>query len=210
MSDLHYLSATEALALFRARELSPVELMTAVIERAEAVEPVINAFAETHYHQALAQARAAEARYAGKGGEPRPLDGLPVAVKEEAEIAGQRNTLGSLPLRDVVAAQTAAFVQRIIDAGGIVHARTTTPEVSCAPVTWSRLWGVTRNPWNPQYSPGGSSGGSAAALAAGTAVLATGSGNGWADRGPAAVFRIRGFQPPPRRGARKGAGQPGP
>ncbi|HCU96519.1 MAG TPA: amidase [Actinobacteria bacterium] len=196
MSDLHYLSATEALALFRARELSPVELMTAVIERAEAVEPVINAFAETHYHQALAQARAAEARYAGKGGEPRPLDGLPVAVKEEAEIAGQRNTLGSLPLRDVVAAQTAAFVQRIIDAGGIVHARTTTPEFSCAPVTWSRLWGVTRNPWNPQYSPGGSSGGSAAALAAGTAVLATGSDIGGSIRIPASFCGIVGFKPP--------------
>jgi Asp-tRNA(Asn)/Glu-tRNA(Gln) amidotransferase A subunit family amidase len=97
MTDLHYLPAAEALRLFRARELSPVELVTAVIERAEAVEPVINAFAETFYEQALDQARAAEARYAGRGGQPRPLDGLPVAVKEEAEVAGQRNTLGSLP-----------------------------------------------------------------------------------------------------------------
>ena len=96
MSDLHYLPATEALRLFRARELSPVELVTAVIERAEAVEPVINAFAETFFDEALAAARAAEARYAGKGGQPRPLDGLPVAVKEEAEIAGQHNTLGSV------------------------------------------------------------------------------------------------------------------
>jgi Asp-tRNA(Asn)/Glu-tRNA(Gln) amidotransferase A subunit family amidase len=80
MSDLHYLSATDALAMFR-----------------------------------------------GRGQPAGPLDGLPVAVKEEAPIAGQRNTLGSLPLRDVVAKETAAFVQRIIDAGGIVHARTTTP-----------------------------------------------------------------------------------
>lgn len=196
MTDLHYLPATQALALFRARELSPVELVAAVIERAEAVEPVINAFAETFFEQAMAQARAAEARYAGKGGEPRPLDGLPVAVKEEAEIAGHHNTLGSLPLRDVVADQTAAFVQRIIDAGGIVHARTTTPEFSCAPVTWSRLWGVTRNPWHTQYSPGGSSGGSAAALAAGTAALATGSDIGGSIRIPAAFCGIVGFKPP--------------
>ncbi len=174
MSDLHYLPATEALRLFRSRELSPVELVTAVIARADAVEPAINAFAETRYEEALEAARAAQERYAAAGPAPRPLDGLPVAVKEEAPIAGQRNTLGSLPLRDAVAEHTAAFAQRIIDAGGIVHARTTTPEFSCAPFTWTRLWGVTRNPWHAGYSPGGSSGGSAAALAAGSATLATG------------------------------------
>ena len=196
MTDLHYLPATEALRLFRARELSPVELVTAVIDRAEAVEPVINAFAETFFDQALEQARAAEARYAGQGRAPRPLEGLPVAVKEEAEIAGQRNTLGSLPLRDNVADKTSAFVQRIIDAGAIVHARATTPEFCCAPVTWSRLWGVSRNPWNTQYSPGGSSGGSAAALAAGTAALATGSDIGGSIRIPSSFCGVVGFKPP--------------
>ncbi len=196
MTDLHYLPATQALRQFRTRELSPVELVTAVIKRAETVEPVINAFADTFFDQALEQARAAEARYAGQGGAPRPLEGLPVAVKEEAEIAGQRNTLGSLPLRDNVADKTSAFVQRIIDAGGIVHARTTTPEFCCAPVTWSRLWGVSRNPWNTQYSPGGSSGGSAAALAAGTAALATGSDIGGSIRIPSSFCGVVGFKPP--------------
>src|SRR5712691_2189017 len=99
MSDLHYMPATEALRLFRSRDLSPVELVTAVIARAEEVEPAINAFAETRYAEALVQARAAEARYSGTGGPPLPMDGLPVAVKEEAPITGQRNTFGSLPLR---------------------------------------------------------------------------------------------------------------
>ena len=200
MTDLPYLTATEALARFRARELSPVELMTAVIERAGAVEPVINAFAATRYDEALEAARAAEARYAGSGTgsgpPPRPLEGLPVAVKEEAPIAGQLNTLGSLPLRDVVADHTAAFAQRILDAGGIVHARTTTPEFSCAPVTWSKLWGVTRNPWQTAYSPGGSSGGSAAALAAGTTTLATGSDIGGSIRIPSSFCGVTGFKPP--------------
>ena len=196
MTDLHYLPATEALRLFRAGELSPVELVAAVIDRAEAVEPVINAFAETFFDQALEQARRAEARYAGKGDQPRPLEGLPVAVKEEAEIAGHRNTLGSLPLREVVADRTSAFVQRIIDAGGIVHARTTTPEFCCAPITWSRLWGVTRNPWHTEYSPGGSSGGSAASLAAGSAALATGSDMGGSIRIPASFCGVMGFKPP--------------
>jgi aspartyl-tRNA(Asn)/glutamyl-tRNA(Gln) amidotransferase subunit A len=170
--------------------------MSAVIARAEAVEPVINAFAETRYDEAMEAARAAEARYAGSGPPPRPLEGLPVAVKEEAPIAGQRNTLGSLPLRDVVADHTAAFAQRILDAGGIVHARTTTPEFSCAPVTWSKLWGVTRNPWQTAYSPGGSSGGSAAALAAGSATLATGSDIGGSIRIPSSFCGVTGFKPP--------------
>ena len=196
MTDLHYLTATEALRLFRSRELSPAELMAAVIARAEAVEPAINAFAETRYEQAMDQAREAEARYAGRGPEPGPLEGLPVAVKEEAPIEGQRNTLGSVPLRDVVADHTAVFVQRIIDAGGIVHARSTTPEFSCAPFTWTKLWGVTRNPWNTAYSPGGSSGGSAAALAAGSATLATGSDIGGSIRIPASFCGVTGFKPP--------------
>jgi aspartyl-tRNA(Asn)/glutamyl-tRNA(Gln) amidotransferase subunit A len=196
VTDLCYLSATEALRLFRARELSPVELAEAIIARAEVVEPTVNAFAETFYDEALRQATAAAARYAGTGEPPRPLDGLLVAVKEEAPIAGQRNTLGSLPLRDVVADQTAVFVQRIIDAGGIVHARTTTPEFSCAPVTWTKLWGVTRNPWQTAYSCGGSSGGSGAALAAGTATLATGSDIGGSIRIPASFCGVVGFKPP--------------
>jgi Asp-tRNA(Asn)/Glu-tRNA(Gln) amidotransferase A subunit family amidase len=195
MSDLHYLSATEALALFRGKELSPVELLNAVIARAETVEPAINAFAETHVDEALTAAKAAEARY-GRGEPIGPLDGLPVAIKEEAPIAGQRNTLGSLPLRDNVATDTAAFVQRIIDAGAIVHARTTTPEFSSAPVTWSKLWGVTRNPWNTEFSPGGSSGGSGASLAAGSTTLATGSDIGGSIRIPSSFCGVVGFKPP--------------
>ncbi len=195
MTDLHYISAAEALAKFTSKDLSPVELMSAVIARAEAVEPSINAFAESRFDEAMEAARAAEARYAA--GEPRgPLDGLPVAVKEEAPIAGQRNTLGSLPLRDVVADETAAFVQRILDAGGIVHARTATPEFSSAPVTWTRLWGVTRNPWNTAFSPGGSSGGSGASLAAGSTTLATGSDIGGSIRIPSSFSGVIGFKPP--------------
>jgi aspartyl-tRNA(Asn)/glutamyl-tRNA(Gln) amidotransferase subunit A len=196
MNDLHYLSATEALRSFRARELSPVELVQAVIDRAEKVEPTINAFAQTLYDEALEQARGAEARYAGIGEAPRPLEGIPVAVKEEAPIAGQKNTLGSLPLRDVVADHTAVFAQRIIDAGGIVHARSTTPEFSCAAVTWSKLWGVTRNPWNTVYAPGGSSGGSGASLAAGSTTLATGSDIGGSIRIPSSFCGVVGFKPP--------------
>src|SRR4030067_451671 len=107
--ELHYLSATEALARFRARELSPVELLKAMIERADAVEPTIHDSAETRDEAAREEAREAEARYAGKGESPRPLEGLPVAVKEEAPIAGQKNTLGSLPPPGVAAYTLLAY-----------------------------------------------------------------------------------------------------
>ena len=196
MDDLCYLSASEARRLFRSRKLSPVELMQAVIDQADKVEPSINAFAETHYDAALASARAAEAVFMSSSGSARELEGIPVAVKEEAPIAGQKNTLGCLALKDEVADHTAVFVQRILDAGGIVHARTTTPEFSCAPVTWTRLWGVTRNPWNLDFSPGGSSGGSGASLAAGSTTLATGSDIGGSIRMPASMCGVVGFKPP--------------
>jgi aspartyl-tRNA(Asn)/glutamyl-tRNA(Gln) amidotransferase subunit A len=194
VSELHRLSAVEALALFRARGLSPVELMQATIVRAEELEPSVNAFAVTHFERALEQARSAEARYAS--GDARPLEGLPVAIKDEVPIEGDPCSEGSLLEADTIADHTAPIARRILDAGGIVHARTTTPEYSCAGFTHSRLWGVTRNPWAPEWSPGGSSGGSAAALAAGTATLASGSDIGGSIRLPASFCGVVGFKPP--------------
>jgi aspartyl-tRNA(Asn)/glutamyl-tRNA(Gln) amidotransferase subunit A len=195
-SELEYLPAVEALQLFRSRQLSPVDLMTAVIERAEAVESRVNAFAERLFEQALEQARTAEARYAGRGAPPRALEGLPVAIKEEQPIAGHTSTEGSLLYRDNVSDITHPVVERILAAGGIVHARTTTPEFSCAGFTHTKLWGVTRNPWNLDYTPGGSSGGSGAALAAGMAPLATGSDIGGSIRIPASFSGVVGYKPP--------------
>jgi len=194
--DVHYLTASEALALFRARDLSPVEFMQATIDRIEAVDGEVNALPILFFDEALEGARQAEARYAGRGGRPRPLEGIPVAVKDEVEVAGQPSTEGSLILKDYVAEHTTACVQRIIDAGGIIHARSATPEFCCAAITDSRLWGVTRNPWNLAYSPGGSSGGSGAALAAGMATLATGSDIGGSIRIPASFCGVVGFKPP--------------
>ncbi len=196
MTDLHYLPATEAIRRFRTRELSPLELLDAVIARAEAVEPTVNAFAYTRYEEARAEAKAAEARYAGKGEEPRPLEGIPLAIKDEMPIAGQPWSMGSLIYKDLVAEETSPLAQRILDAGAIVHARSTTPEFSCAGFTHSRLHGVTRNPWNPEIAVGGSSGGSGAALAAGTATLAGGSDIGGSIRIPAAACGVVGFKAP--------------
>jgi Asp-tRNA(Asn)/Glu-tRNA(Gln) amidotransferase A subunit family amidase len=192
--DLAYLSAAEALDRFRRRALSPVELMEVVIARAEATEPVINAFTDTFFDRALEQASAAADAYTT--GRARPLEGLPVAVKDEDDIAGQRTTNGSLLFADRVAEDTGPVAARILGAGGIVHARSAAPEFSMTIVTWSLLHGITRNPWNPGLTPGGSSGGSGASLAAGSAALASGSDIGGSIRIPASMNGIVGFKAP--------------
>jgi Asp-tRNA(Asn)/Glu-tRNA(Gln) amidotransferase A subunit family amidase len=194
--DLCYLPAAEALRLFRARELSPVELLESVPARADEVEPVVNALCHRFPERALRRAREAESRYAGKGDPPRPLEGIPTAVKEEEPIEGLPWTQGSRVHADLVADETSVFARRILDAGAVVHAMTTAPEFSCACFTHSALWGVTRNPWNPDVSTGGSSGGSAAALASGTTTLASGSDIGGSIRVPAAFCGVVGFKPP--------------
>ncbi len=196
LNELHYITATDALAKFRSRELSPVELLEATIARADAVEPDINAFCFTYYERALEQAKAAEAVYARNPDDARPLEGLPVGLKDEVEIEGEPATLASLAFRDVIAEETTPIGERILEAGGIIHARTTTPEFSCAGFTHSKLYGVTRNPWNLHYAVGGSSGGSGAALAAGTATLASGSDIGGSIRIPASFNGVVGFKPP--------------
>ena len=195
-NELCYLPATEALRLFRGRQLSPVELMEAVVARAEAVEPTVNALCVRYFDEALEVARRAEASYMGRGETPRPLTGIPVAIKDEMPVAGQPCSGGSLLNKDHIAEETAIVAQRLLAAGAILHARTTTPEFSCAGFTHSRLWGVTRNPWNPEYGVGGSSGGSGAALACGTATLATGSDIGGSIRLPASFNGVVGFKPP--------------
>jgi amidase len=119
-AQLPELSATEAIAHFEARTLSPVELIRAVIERAEKAEPAINAFAETLFEPALEQAHEAERRYAR--GEARPLEGVPLAVKDEAAIAGHRTTNGSLLRRDHVDAKSSPCIERLLDAGAIAAA----------------------------------------------------------------------------------------
>jgi Asp-tRNA(Asn)/Glu-tRNA(Gln) amidotransferase A subunit family amidase len=110
--ELCYLSATEALRQFRSRDLSPVELMEALIARAEEQEPVINAFSDTFFDAALDEARTSEARYAR--GEPLGvLDGLAVAIKDEVDVAGQRNTEGSLIYQNRVADNDAVLTARL-------------------------------------------------------------------------------------------------
>lgn len=193
---LCYLSATEALSMFRSRTLSPVELLKAQIARAEAVEPQINAFTETFFDAAMAEARLAEARYMSRSSDPRPLEGLTVTIKDMLDQKGACTSRGSLIFRDHRADSDHPVVERVKKAGGIIHARTTTSEFAFGWVTATRLWGVTRNPWNPERTPGGSSGGAAASLAAGTSTLAIGADSAGSIRVPASLCGIVGYKPP--------------
>jgi Asp-tRNA(Asn)/Glu-tRNA(Gln) amidotransferase A subunit family amidase len=194
--DLCYLSAVDAIAACRAHKLSPVELMTAMIARAEAVEPVINAMPMTYHERALEEARESEARYMKRNGRLRPLEGIPVAIKDETAIKDEITTYGSLIYKDHRDDADDIIVERLKRAGAIIHGRTAAPEFSCTSFTHSRLWGVTRNPWSPEYSPGGSSGGAGASLAAGTTTLANGSDIGGSIRIPASASGVVGFKPP--------------
>ncbi|SJN12888.1 putative amidase [Leucobacter sp. 7(1)] len=192
--DLHHLTATEAIRRFTARELSPVELLDAVVARTAATEPQIGAVTEEMLDEAYAAARTAETRYAS--GNARALEGVPLMVKEEQPIAGRLSEEGSLLESGNVAQMTHPIVDRIFAAGAAVHGRTTTPEFCCAPVTHSALWGVTRNPHNTDMTPGGSSGGAGAVLAAGSTILATGSDIGGSIRIPSSYCGVVGFKPP--------------
>jgi Asp-tRNA(Asn)/Glu-tRNA(Gln) amidotransferase A subunit family amidase len=191
--SLCYLPAHRQLELFREKRLSPVDVLTAQMLRIESVGPSINAITYQHFDQALAAARESEARYIR--GAPRALDGITIAVKDEYQRRGWTVTAGSRIHEDDVAKETDPVLHKLTDAGAILHIQTTAPEYYLLGVTWSDLWGVTRNPWNPACTPGGSSGGSAAALAAGFATLAIGSDMGGSIRIPCALNGLYGSKP---------------
>ena len=170
-------------------------MMHAVIARIEAINPTLNAFTYTFFERALDQARAAEKKYAS-GRAVRPLEGVPIVIKDLHAVAGEVTTLGSKAFADNVPAKSAPTVARLLDAGAIMHARSTTPEFAHGPYCKSLLWGVSRNPWNPELTPGGSSGGSAAAVASGMTILADGTDGAGSIRNPCALSGVFGFDPP--------------
>ena len=192
--ELAYMSAGELLKLFRQKKLSPVEVLQAQLRLTEQRGKQVNCFTYLHPKEAMAQAKASERRW--QEGNPRALEGITVALKDEMAVKGWPMTAGSKVFRDRVMTTNDPIVVKLLDAGAVLHAQTTVPEMYFLGVTWSDLWGVTRNPWNLQYAVGGSSGGSGAALAAGLTTLATGSDMGGSIRIPSAFNGLWGFKPP--------------
>jgi len=193
VSDAHE-SAVELAARLLRRELSPVEVMESTLSRIQASAERLNAFVALRDREALlAEARAAEARI-GRG-EARPLEGVPFGVKDLEDAAGLPTSHGSKPFAGRPAARDSVQVQRLRAAGAIAVGKTNTPEFGYTAITKNLLFGATRNPWDPERSPGGSSGGSAAAVAGGLVTLATASDGGGSIRIPASFTGCFGLKP---------------
>jgi Asp-tRNA(Asn)/Glu-tRNA(Gln) amidotransferase A subunit family amidase len=192
--ELIYMSAAELIPLFKSRKLSPVEVLKAQIARYKKVNDDINCITYTHFYNALRQAKESENRY--KNGTARTLEGITIGVKDEHHDAGWIVTQGSKLFKNDKKDHADVIVAKLKAAGAVLPIQTMVPEFYLNGVTWSDLWGVTRCPWNLEYTVGGSSGGSGGALAAGLCTLATGSDMGGSIRLPCAYNGLYGFKPP--------------
>jgi Asp-tRNA(Asn)/Glu-tRNA(Gln) amidotransferase A subunit family amidase len=194
MKDLSKLSLVKLVEAIKKRKISPVELMRATLKRIEQTNPDLNAVVAM-YDEKLLMAKAKEAEKRVIRGEARPLEGVPLGVKDLEDAKGLVTSMGSIPFRDQVAQQDSTQVQRLRAAGAIVVGKTNAPEFGYTAITKNRVYGVTRSPWNLARSPGGSSGGSAAALAAGILPLVTSSDGGGSVRIPASFVGAFGLKP---------------
>jgi aspartyl-tRNA(Asn)/glutamyl-tRNA(Gln) amidotransferase subunit A len=188
---------TDALTLarrIRTKEISPVAVVEAVLQRIEALQPTVNAFVTVTADEARAAARRAEAAVMA-GDRLGPLHGVPFSVKDLLFTKGARTTMGSLIFADQVPTEDAVPVRRLREAGAILIGKTTTPEFGHKPFTDSPLFGATRNPWDLSRTAGGSSGGAAAAVATGQGPLALGTDGGGSVRLPASCCGIVGLKP---------------
>lgn len=193
-AELHFKPAHELAAMIRRRELKPSELMAATIARIEATNPKLNAFVALRSEAAMAEARALDEKIARKE-EVGALAGLPMGVKDLEDAAGLATTFGSAPFKNNMPKEDSVEVARLKAAGAIVIGKTNAPEFGYTAFTKNLLFGRTRNPWNLERTPGGSSGGSSAAIAGGVVPLATGSDGGGSIRIPACYTGCFGLKP---------------
>src|SRR5919204_3777173 len=173
-TDICWLSAAELSALIRKKKLSPVEVVNATLDRIEKINPKLNAYVLVTAEAARREAKAAERAVMKKGAKLGALHGVPFSVKDLVITKGVRTTFGTPLYRDNVPTEDAPIVQRMRAAGGIMLGKTNTPTMGWIGATHNLLFGVTRNPWNLERTPGGSSGGASAAAAAGLGPLHVG------------------------------------
>jgi amidase len=202
-SELTRLSARRAVRLLAAREVSPLEMIDAALDRIAEVEPAVNALPTICADRARDHARRLTDH--GDGDKRGRLHGLPVAIKDLMDVEGVRTTLGSPIHADRVPTSSHPLVTRIEDRGGIVLAKSNTPEFGAGGNTFNEVFGQTLNPWNTSLTCGGSSGGSAVALATGEIWLAHGFDHGGSLRKPAAFCSVVGLRPSPGRVTRGAA-----
>jgi aspartyl-tRNA(Asn)/glutamyl-tRNA(Gln) amidotransferase subunit A len=193
MEELWKLDAVARLELIRSRKVSAREMTQASLERIEALDSTLHAFCTLTGEQALADAEHVDGALA-RGEDPGPLAGIPVAVKDLVATRGVRTTGGSAAYRDFVPDEDDVVVERLKAAGAIVVGKTNVPEFGYSGVGHNPIFETTRNPWNPELTPGGSSAGSGASVAAGMTPLAVGSDGGGSVRIPAAHCGLFGMK----------------
>jgi aspartyl-tRNA(Asn)/glutamyl-tRNA(Gln) amidotransferase subunit A len=203
MAELTDLGIAEASRLIAAKQLSPVELTTACLERIAALDWQLDSFVTLTADRARAEARAAERAVMADG--PRsPMHGIPYCLKDIYDTAGIRTTAMSKLLEHNVPDRDSACQEKLAAAGGVLLGKNATWEFAHGGPSWDVLFPPARNPWNRDYSPAGSSSGSAAAIAAGFAPATLGSDTGGSIRGPAAACGIAGLKPTYGRVSRRG------
>src|SRR5437763_5096127 len=191
--DIAFLSAHQLIELYRKKELSPVEAAEALFARLDKLQPKLNAFCIVDRDGAMAAARASEERWR-RGAPQGVLDGVPVTIKDLVLMRGFPTRRGSHLVEPVPDAEDAPATARLREAGAVILGKTTTPEFGWKAIGDSPLTGITRNPWNLERTPGGSSAGAAAACAAGIAPLNLGTDGAGSIRIPAAFTGIFGIK----------------
>jgi aspartyl-tRNA(Asn)/glutamyl-tRNA(Gln) amidotransferase subunit A len=193
-SDLHWLSVAKMAEAIAAKELSPVDVMQALLARVEKLDPRLNAFIKVDGDQALAAAQAAETEIMA-GRSRGPLHGVPVGIKDIIDVAGLPTTCHSKVLQDNMATSNAVCVSKLRGAGAIVMGKLSTHEFAIGGPSFDLPWPPARNPWNPDHHPGGSSSGSGSGVAAGLFPMALGTDTGGSVRNPASCCGIVGLKP---------------
>jgi amidase len=190
--ELAFAGAARQAEMVRSGEVSPKELVQLSLDRIARLDPALNSFRKVFAEKALLEAEQAEARV--RAGDERPLLGVPIAIKDEVDVAGEVNTHGTDAFTQP-AKEDSEMVRRLREAGAIIVGLTLLPEMAICGFSESATYGVTRNPWNPQRTPGGSSGGSASAVAAGLVPIASAGDGAGSIRIPAASCGLFGLKP---------------
>jgi len=188
MSEIYWMSATELLSAYKKGKLSPVEVVKTLLARIDEINPKINAIVTRTDDMALSAAKESEKAY--QKGEPRPLEGVPITIKDNVFTKGVRTTFGSKLYENFVPDRDAILVERLKNAGAVILGKTNMPEFGLVAITDNLVFGKTVNPWNLNRTSGGSSGGAAAAVAAGLCPVAHGNDFGGSLRIPSSFCGV--------------------